>query len=217
MFEKIRESFVNKISKKRVYALSFFWIILLALPPLHAEDKENMSSDELLESFLKKSKLSPLDKAILSHDFEMVQSLVDGGTAINPKDTSAGHPLMYAVIADDLKITEYLLNKGAKVDSEIEGGVTPLSMAVHWNLEEMAKLLIRFKANVHKTLQGSNLVDVADQSYFINMSAILKEAGAKPSIKVQTPPEANKGKTLTEEKTSEANQETTVNSKTKNK
>lgn len=160
----------------QLFCSSLFLICVFVSPTLVFSQAFDIPSD--VEEFIKKAKLTPLDKAILKYDLPQVNELIKNGAELNPANTEEGFPLIYAVIANSPEIVELLIKKGAKVNTQMKGGVDALYLSVTWNLLDVTRVLIQQKADLKRVLNGSTVLDIAESLKLTEVAGLLRKHGA---------------------------------------
>lgn len=72
--------------------------------------------------------VSPLSKAVVQGDLELVKKIIDYGVNIN-EESNDMTPLMYAARYNKLEIIKYLISKGAEVNKTNSKGFSALKYA----------------------------------------------------------------------------------------
>jgi ankyrin repeat protein len=93
---------------------------------------------------------TPLNLAIYENNLAMVQLLINKGLDVNFGTRGSSRPVYYSVKKGYIQIAELLIVNGADVNAyEIFEGDTPLHKAAWNNDLDMARLLLRYGANVN--------------------------------------------------------------------
>lgn len=86
-------------------------------------------------------KIQPLHAGAASHNFEVMQTLVDAGAPVNGQQHEGWTPLHEAARHGDIEIARVLLAKGADPKQPNDKGVSPIGLAADGNNAAMLKLL----------------------------------------------------------------------------
>lgn len=86
---------------------------------------------------------SPLMRAVVKQNIELVSLLIERGANLNVKTPESMTPLWIATKCNDIKIVKLLLSKGAHINAKNCGGSTPLHTACENHNDKMIELLIR--------------------------------------------------------------------------
>ncbi|GIC87410.1 uncharacterized protein Aud_003794 [Aspergillus udagawae] len=110
--------------------------------------------------------LTPLHWLIATHDRpDLVQLLVEYGSALNCGDFTGTTPLMTAVQHNRPRSVRKLIEQGANLEEEDEEGWTALNLAIFMNRHECLKILLDAQANCeHITSDGSSILHFAAEN-----------------------------------------------------
>ena len=117
-----------------------------------------------------------------SDKVEMVETLIDAGADVNPKNISGLTPLMFAAMpGGDVRIVELLLARGADVNgSNPDNGYTALMGAVEESSREIVSALIKAGADLHaKNKFGQTALSIAIKYGRKDNERLLRLAGAR--------------------------------------
>lgn len=81
---------------------------------------------------------TPLQKAVMTDEVDMVSNLIRKGVDINEASASGKTPLHYAVMTQSLKMAELLLQSGARTDIKDQVGKKPID---YWESGRDIRLL----------------------------------------------------------------------------
>lgn len=91
---------------------------------------------------------NPLEVAVTLQDLSLVKKMIEQGADVNNVNKQKWAPLMYAIRAKaPLPMIKCLLETGAKVNVKDGSGVSPMSLAIQSEREDIVKLLLEYGAN----------------------------------------------------------------------
>jgi hypothetical protein len=124
---------------------------------------------------------TPLMRASLKGQLEVVRRLIDKGADVDAIKTKDGATaLMWASQGGNLEIVRLLIEKGANVNAVKKEGATALMRAIQYNHLEIARLLIEKGANVNAamTYNGITVLMWASTYGHLEIVRLLIEKGA---------------------------------------
>lgn len=92
-----------------------------------------------------------LQRAVITADKSLVETLLDEGDGVNARDPQGGTPLHWSVARGDAGITRLLMDRGADVKAGDDAGLTPLMVAASAGYARFVELLIQRGADVNAT------------------------------------------------------------------
>lgn len=125
---------------------------------------------------------TPLHRAVIEKNTELVRSHLYAGAAVNTRDHVGNNSLHYAVIAGDIASIELLLRFGVEVDAKDRLGQTALHLAV--SSVDMVKMLVIEGANPSSQDDRGNTplhLALANLARTDHVADALIEAGSDPN------------------------------------
>lgn len=121
---------------------------------------------------------SPLHKAVLEGDLELVRKMLkDGSEDVDGFDNLGSTPLMYAAYIGHQEVAKLLLEYGADIDSQNEAGLSCLHIAVFGENKEMVRLLLESGVDVSlETIDEMNALEAAIMTQQDEIAKIIQEA-----------------------------------------
>ena len=105
---------------------------------------------------------------------DVVQLLVDHGSALDLEDEHGCSPLFYASLNGHKKVVEILINEGASLTISTTGGWAALHAAAWMGRKDVVKLLLKYGANPkYENNKGKNALALASQKGYEDIIMIL--------------------------------------------
>ena len=130
---------------------------------------------------------TPLHHAILSHNEESINMLLEAGADVNPGEGECDPPLFTAVKRESpLSIVQCLLDHGASVSAVNSRKETPLHIAAQEAMKEVMDLLLNYVSNAStvnvQDIDGWTALHSASANNDDKIVALLLDAGASVSL-----------------------------------
>jgi hypothetical protein len=103
---------------------------------------------------------SVLCEAVIGNHIEIIKAIIKSSANVNIPALYKYSPIMQSVILRHCKITKLLIEAKAHPDGNIVSNdqCTPLQYVLRHRRDKTAKLLIDAKADIHKTINGNNVL-----------------------------------------------------------
>ena len=127
---------------------------------------------------------SALMFAVAGGYIDLVVYLLEYGAQVNLQDVCGNSPLMLSCFTGHVRVTKVLLAHNADVNLQNNEGITALMMSSYNGYAEIVELLLQNDADINKVTDIGLMALNFSQNEAI--SALLKHAGAKPSLGKRT-------------------------------
>ena len=112
---------------------------------------------------------NPILNAVNGGNLELVELLANAGGNLSYKGGRLkSNLLMFAIDSGSIPIVQYLIQKGVNINEADESGWFPLTLAVVYSLNDIAKILVDAGADLNIKFYGEPLIIFAIYPYYYN-------------------------------------------------